>query len=654
MPLDTAWTGSYDFRLVTLSVVLAVLASWAALDLGGRVTAARGWPRFLWLTGGSLAMGLGIWAMHYVGMLAYSLPVAVLYDWPTVLLSLLAAVIAAFIALFIVSRRSMGILSIAFGGLLMGAGIASMHYIGMDAMRLPAMCRYSGPVVALSVVLAIVISWVGLWLTFHLREETRSMGWQKMASALLMGLAIPIMHYTGMAAVSFVPMSGPFDVSHSVSVTALGGVGVVAIALTVLTLAILTSFVDRRFSAQAMALLQSEERYRQIVESVQVVLWKADISGAQLSYINHGAERLLGYPLEQWTGAPSFLADHVHPDDRQMVIAHCAAAGNGPEAQSFEHRMLTADGRIVWLRTSILLVTSGGKQELVGVMTDITERRQAQKAAEEANRASAGFLAEIKRLNEQLTRENVRMSSELEVTQRLQKMILPCDEDLRAFAGLDISGHMEAATEVGGDYFDVVAHENGIVLGIGDVTGHGLESGVLAIMVQTAIRTLLASGSYESRKFLEVLNRVVYDNSHRMKSDRSLTLTLLHYQDRFVTISGQHEEILIMRANGSLERHDTIDLGFPLGLERDISPFIGESKVPLESGDVMVAYTDGITEAINPEGCQYGVERLADVLKRSHSQPASRIRETVLQSLRDYIGVQQLLDDVSLLVVKPA
>ncbi|HEU5022569.1 MAG TPA: MHYT domain-containing protein [Bryobacteraceae bacterium] len=643
MPLNTALTGHYDYRLVALSVLIAIVSSWAALDLGGRVTAARGWPRFLWLTGGSLAMGMGIWAMHYVGMLAFSLPVAVLYDWPTVLLSLIAADVSSFIALFIVSRRSMGILSIAFGGLLMGAGISSMHYIGMDAMRLPAMCQWSVPLVTLSVILAVVISWVGLWLTFHLREETRSVGWRKVASAVLMGLAIPIMHYTGMAAVSFTPMSGPIETAHSVSVTALGGTGIVTIALTVLSLAILTSFVDRRFSAQAMELLQSEQRYRQIVESVQVILWKGDLAGARLSYINQEAEQLLGYPQEQWTGAPSFLLDHVHPEDREMVVAGCAAAGKSGEGQSFEHRMIAADGRTVWLRTSILLVAgekAGSKKELVGVMMDITERRVAQ--------------AEIKRLNEKLTRENVRMSSELEVTQRLQKMILPCDDDLRGIGGLDISGHMEAATEVGGDYFDVVAHDNGIVLGIGDVTGHGLESGVLAIMVQTAIRTLLASGRYESRKFLQVLNRVVYDNSHRMKSDRSLTLTLLHYRDRFVTISGQHEEILIMRANGSLERHDTIDLGFPLGLERDISPFIAEARVPLEPGDVMVAYTDGITEAINAEGVQYGVERLADALKASHTQPAHRIRESVLKSLRDYIGVQQLMDDVSLLVVKPA
>src|ERR1700733_12155322 len=91
-------TGSYDYRLVGLSVVIAMLAAYAALDLGGRVTAARGYRRVIWLTGGAVSMGMGIWAMHYIGMLAYSLPVTVLYDWPTVLWSLLAAVMASAVA----------------------------------------------------------------------------------------------------------------------------------------------------------------------------------------------------------------------------------------------------------------------------------------------------------------------------------------------------------------------------------------------------------------------------------------------------------------------------------------------------------------------------------------------------------------------------
>jgi NO-binding membrane sensor protein with MHYT domain len=184
--------GSYDYRLVALSVVIAVLASYAALDLAGRLTVARGWVRWIWHAGGAAAMGIGIWSMHYIGMLAYTLPVPVLYNWPTVLMSLLAAIFASGVALFVVSRDEMGPLRTAPGALLMGLGIAAMHYIGMEAMRLPAMCHYSAGLVTLSVLLAIFISLVALWLTFQLRSA--STGWRKAASAILMGSAIPVMH----------------------------------------------------------------------------------------------------------------------------------------------------------------------------------------------------------------------------------------------------------------------------------------------------------------------------------------------------------------------------------------------------------------------------------------------------------------------------
>src|ERR1700704_4489673 len=248
MPFEAALVGSYDYRLVALSVLIAVLASYAALDLGGRVTASRGSLRSIWLMGGAAAMGMGIWSMHYIGMLAYSLPVTVSYDWPTVLLSLLAAMLASAVALFVVSRDEMGPLRAGIGGLLMGIAIAAMHYVGMEAMRLPAMCQYSRGLVALSVVLAIVISLVALWLTFHLRSQTKSMGWRKLASALLMGAAIPVMHYTGMAAVTFQPMGTAVDLTHSVEISSLGIVGIGGVTLMILVLAILTSLVDRRFS----------------------------------------------------------------------------------------------------------------------------------------------------------------------------------------------------------------------------------------------------------------------------------------------------------------------------------------------------------------------------------------------------------------------
>src|SRR6266581_4922002 len=212
-----ALVNSYDYGLVALSVVIAILAAYAALDLAGRVTSAGGKARFFWLSGGAVAMGLGIWSMHYIGMLAFKLPVPVLYDWPTVLLSLVAAIFASGVALFVVSRKQMGWSQAVSGGAIMGGGIATMHYTGMAAMRLPAMCSYDRWLLALSVFLAIVISLAALWLTFRLREERSAPFLWKAGTAVVMGAAIPIMHYTGMAAARFIPSSVLPDTTHAVS-----------------------------------------------------------------------------------------------------------------------------------------------------------------------------------------------------------------------------------------------------------------------------------------------------------------------------------------------------------------------------------------------------------------------------------------------------
>ena len=198
-------TGSFDYRLVTLSVVMAVCAAYAALDLAGRTTASRGRVRLVWLAGGAAAMGLGIWSMHYIGMLAFLLPVPVFYDWPTVLVSLFAAIFASGVALFVVSRRRMDWGHALAGSAIMGSGITTMHYIGMAAMRLPAVCHYDSLLVVLSVAVAIGMSLVALWLSFHLREHAKTTWPKKCASAVVMGAAVAAMHYTGMAAASFTP-----------------------------------------------------------------------------------------------------------------------------------------------------------------------------------------------------------------------------------------------------------------------------------------------------------------------------------------------------------------------------------------------------------------------------------------------------------------
>ena len=259
--------GSYDYRLVALSILIAIFAAYAALDLAGRVTAARGMARFTWLGGGAIAMGLGIWSMHYMGMQALRLAVPVQYDWPTVVLSMVAAISASTVALFVVSRRTMKMPAAIAGSILMGGGIAAMHYIGMEAMRLPAMCSYSSGLVALSIILAILISFVALWLTFSVREQIATWSWRKSGSALLMGLAIPVMHYVGMAAVSFMPASLPAsELTHAIGISELGVAGIGLATLAVLGVVFVMALLDRRFSLQAMELEMSNQRFRMMEE----------------------------------------------------------------------------------------------------------------------------------------------------------------------------------------------------------------------------------------------------------------------------------------------------------------------------------------------------------------------------------------------------
>src|ERR1700730_14427251 len=228
---DLVLTGSYDYGVVALSVLIAILGSFTVLDLGERVTVARGGSRLAWLTGGCVAMGIGTWSMHYVGMLAFRLPVSVQYDWLTSLLSLLPSIFASAIALFVVSRPTMGWLHALGGSLFMGGGVSALHYTAMASMRMGAMCHYSPALVMLSVVLAIALSLLSLWLTFLFRVEASGQKLRKIGSAVLMGAAISVMHYTGMAAASYTRSNELPDLSHAVRISSLGiaGIGVVTV-----------------------------------------------------------------------------------------------------------------------------------------------------------------------------------------------------------------------------------------------------------------------------------------------------------------------------------------------------------------------------------------------------------------------------------------
>jgi sigma-B regulation protein RsbU (phosphoserine phosphatase) len=276
-------------------------------------------------------------------------------------------------------------------------------------------------------------------------------------------------------------------------------------------------------------------------------------------------------------------------------------------------------------------------------LEDIIEERTGE--LREANR-------EIKSLNQQLTVENYRMSSELAVTRRLQEMILPRTKELNSIEELDIVGFMEPADEVGGDYYDVLQQNGHIKIGIGDVTGHGLESGVVMIMVQTAIRALLINGETDPIKFLSTVNRTIYDNLQRMNCDKNLSLILMDYHNHVLHLSGQHESVIVVREDGEIEIIDTDALGFPIGLTDEISEFIFELEINLNLGDIVVLYTDGITDAENANKERYSLERLIHIIRASYQKSVEQIREFVIADVREFIGSSKVYDDITLVVMK--
>jgi PAS domain S-box-containing protein len=487
--------------------------------------------------------------MHYIGMLAFILPIPVAYHWPTVLLSLFAAILASVIALYVVSRQKMGASRAVVGSVLMGAGIASMHYIGMAAMRLPAICQFNSFLVILSVVFAVLISFAALWITFHFRDEKTGFGWKKLAGAVVMGAAIPVMHYTGMAAASFTLAGMPANLSHAVSISTLGTAGIAAVTFIVLGLAMLTSWVDRRFAAQTLELQEealrrsegylaeaqrltgigswawnvatrqsvywsqenyrlfgcdpegaipsdeafyqrihpedrdrvrrevflerpdqgshfdvdfrivlpdgaikyvrstghpvfnisgdlveyvgtsidvterkradeererllaseraafaeavaAQQRFRDLVNSVEAIVWEANVPSFQFSFISKEAERVLGYPVERWLSEPTFWKDHVHPEDREWALQYCQTATAEKRNHQFEHRMIAADGSVVWLRDLVTVVVEGDRVTRVrGLMIDLTNRKQAEEALRQA-RADLAYVSRVTTMGE--------------------------------------------------------------------------------------------------------------------------------------------------------------------------------------------------------------------------------------------------------------
>ncbi len=249
-------SASYSPALVFISLCVAILASYTALDLTGRIATSRGRTAYLWMTGGALAMGFGVWSMHFIGMLALSVPIELGYDVGLTLWSLLVAILSCGFALWLVSQPHLPALQLLIGALIMGAGISAMHYSGMAALRMQPGIDYDPTLFGLSLVIAVGASAAALSIAFRLRKQMPYVRLVRAGASVIMGLAIVGMHYTGMAAASF-PL-GSFCVA---AVDGLSGKGldnlVLVSSLAVLIIALLTSIFDARLDAKTAALADS-------------------------------------------------------------------------------------------------------------------------------------------------------------------------------------------------------------------------------------------------------------------------------------------------------------------------------------------------------------------------------------------------------------
>ena len=391
--------GSYNLALVAFSILIAVLASYTALALSARVHASRGRFRLAWLVGGSVAMGIGIWSMHFVGMLAHRLPVPITYDVPLWLLSMAVAVGASALALWIASRTGLSRPALAGAGLLLGAAIAGMHYVGMAAMRIPGRIGYDARLVTLSVVIAVAAAAAALGLFLRTRSDDSPRGRRmKIGAAVVMGAAIAGMHYTAMAAARFTLVPGSVRIPESSVLRTEGlAAGVIVGTLVLLGITLLSALVDRRMrarDAETEAVRRSEARFRSLVVASAQVVWTAtpggEITGSQAELASY-----TGLPHERYRGWGWLEA--VHPDDRARVEAEWRRALAEKRVVETEFRLHRQDGawRHVSVRSVPVLEADGRVREWVGATTDVTERRRVEQGRDfvaEASRVLASSL----------------------------------------------------------------------------------------------------------------------------------------------------------------------------------------------------------------------------------------------------------------------
>jgi NO-binding membrane sensor protein with MHYT domain/two-component sensor histidine kinase len=396
---------SYNTWLVALSILVAMTVAYTALKLAARVAEADGAGGRLWLFGGAIAMGMGIWSMHFIGMLAFSVSVPLRYDIIETLGSLVIAIITSGFALAIASRAELSLRRLAVGAVVMGAGISAMHYSGMAAITIVPMITYEPLLVAASIAIAVTASFAALWLAFNLRNgQSTYIGLARCGAAVVMGLAISGMHYTAMAASKFA--AGSYCLGGASFDNGWLALTIGIIALGVLAITLITAVYDAHLASKTR---QDALRLAQVNSALQhgknllglatraagISSWEQDIDTRITLWTENEIESLRAAGVDSQQH-PNAIREMTHPEDRSVQNdAVRKALAEGKDICAFRFRVVAPDHKIVHLESHarIFCDEQGAPVRILGVSWDVTEqimqeerRRELQQQLRDASR----------------------------------------------------------------------------------------------------------------------------------------------------------------------------------------------------------------------------------------------------------------------------
>jgi PAS domain S-box-containing protein len=391
-----AYPGSYNLGLVITSVAIAILAAFVALSISGRIAAVTTrWARYAWASAGAISMGGGIWSMHFVGMLAFSLPCGITYEPVGTVLSMIPGMLASGVALSAISKPDEpGLIRRSVSAVLMGGGIAAMHYSGMAAMRPQALLQYNPGLVAVSIVVAVVLAFVSLSIRFPFHRPQSSRTAATIIAASVMGCAVAGMHYTAMQASIFFPLPDAPTFSMALSPTLL------ALLITIFTVLIAVSTLVATFAGRQNELaltlsaeISRRERTEAELRRSETYLaeaqrlshtgsWALDVATGQFIHSSEEHHRLFGFDPREGIPVWRDWARRVHREDREGTWDRIQRGISERTDFELDYRTVHPDGTIKYVHAlgHPVFNAAGDVVEFVGTSIDMTERRRAEEA----------------------------------------------------------------------------------------------------------------------------------------------------------------------------------------------------------------------------------------------------------------------------------